>query len=160
MAQGAALANVGGKRRIRGFQEFIMTSFDTLSYTKRLEVAGVPAEQAEAHAMALVDVLSVQTVSKIELNSSNGDLTTRIDRLNDDLNTKIERLRDELNTKIDRMNADLTARIDGLELFVKEQVAILRAEMKEQKAEMLKWMFAFLVAQTSVIIAVLRYMLH
>jgi hypothetical protein len=57
-------------------------------------------------------------------------------------------------------SVEVYARIGRLELFVKEQVAILRTEMQEQKAEILKWMFASAVGQVSVIVAVLRYMPH
>jgi len=44
-----------------------MISIDTLSYAKRLESAGVPAQQAEAHAMALSDILMTQAASKADL---------------------------------------------------------------------------------------------
>ncbi|NGZ83643.1 hypothetical protein [Duganella aceris] len=44
-----------------------MIFIDTLSYAKRLESAGVPAQQAEAHAMALSDVLMTQVASKSDL---------------------------------------------------------------------------------------------
>ncbi|RFP32593.1 hypothetical protein D0T21_10435 [Duganella sp. BJB476] len=39
-------------------------TFDTLSYTLRLEVAGVPPEQAEAHAAALSAVLRTQSIKE------------------------------------------------------------------------------------------------
>jgi hypothetical protein len=44
-----------------------MITFDTLSYAKRLESAGVPPAQAEAHAMALADILVTQVASKSDL---------------------------------------------------------------------------------------------
>lgn len=44
-----------------------MISLDTLSYAKRLESAGVPAQQAEAHALALSDILITQAAGKADL---------------------------------------------------------------------------------------------
>jgi hypothetical protein len=44
-----------------------MIFIDTLSYAKRLESAGVPAQQAEAHAMALSEILVTQAASKADL---------------------------------------------------------------------------------------------
>lgn len=44
-----------------------MISINTLSYAKRLESAGVPTQQAEAHAMALAEILVTQVVSKSDL---------------------------------------------------------------------------------------------
>lgn len=90
-----------------------MSSIDTLSYAKRLESAGVPTPQAEAHAAALSDVLLTQAVSQ----------------------------------------ADLTGLGDRLELFVKEQLA-------QQKAEILKWIFAASLGQIGAVIAVIRYLPH
>jgi len=44
-----------------------MISIDTLSYAKRLESAGMPVQQAQAHAMALADILVTQVTSKADL---------------------------------------------------------------------------------------------
>lgn len=52
-----------------------MISVDTLSYAKRLESAGVPVEQAEAHALALSDILVTQAASKADLNALEQRLT-------------------------------------------------------------------------------------
>ncbi|CAN7437097.1 hypothetical protein [Duganella sp. LjRoot269] len=90
-----------------------MISLDTLSYAKRLESAGVPTGQAEAHAMALADILVTQAASK----------------------------------------SDLAAFEERLRLFINQQLA-------EQKAEILKWIFASAVGQASLILVAIRYMPH
>lgn len=90
-----------------------MISLDTLSYAKRLESAGVPTGQAEAHAMALADILVTQAASK----------------------------------------SDLAAFEERLRLFINKQLA-------EQKAEILKWIFASAVGQASLILVAIRYMPH
>jgi hypothetical protein len=90
-----------------------MISLDTLSYAKRLESAGVPSGQAEAHAMALADILVTQAASK----------------------------------------SDLAAFEERLRLFINQQLA-------EQKAEILKWIFASAVGQASLILVAIRYMPH
>jgi hypothetical protein len=45
-------------------------------------------------------------------------------------------------------------------LYVKEQVAGLKADIAGLKADMLKWFFAALITQASLIIAALRYLPH
>ncbi|MFS2140545.1 DUF1640 domain-containing protein [Duganella sp. Dugasp56] len=90
-----------------------MISLDTLSYAKRLESAGVPTGQAEAHAMALAGILVTQAASK----------------------------------------SDLAAFEERLRLFINQQLA-------EQKAEILKWIFASAVGQASLILVAIRYMPH
>ncbi|MES2348890.1 MAG: hypothetical protein V4641_15120, partial [Pseudomonadota bacterium] len=75
--------------------------------------AGVPTGQAEAHAMALADILVTQAASK----------------------------------------SDLAAFEERLRLFINQQLA-------EQKAEILKWIFASAVGQASLILVAIRYMPH
>ena len=43
--------------------------FDTLTYARTLEAAGVPRQQAEAHAQALADFLSTELVTKADLST-------------------------------------------------------------------------------------------
>ncbi|GJI92569.1 hypothetical protein [Duganella hordei] len=95
-----------------------MISLDTLSYAKRLESAGVPTGQAEAHAMALADILVTQALVTQAASKS-----------------------------------DLAAFEERLRLFINQQLA-------EQKAEILKWIFASAVGQASLILVAIRYMPH
>ena len=50
--------------------------FDTLAFTKKLKVAGVPEKQAEAQAEAIAEVLNDQMATKHDLNN----LKTEMDK--------------------------------------------------------------------------------
>ena len=65
--------------------------FDTLQYARSLEAAGVPREQAEAHAEALIEVLSAELVTKADL--------VRIEE-------RLAAFRGELLTALERVHAD------------------------------------------------------
>lgn len=51
---------------------------DTLAYAKRLRAAGVPDDQAEAHAEALNDATAAHLVSKGDLNEALSALELRM----------------------------------------------------------------------------------
>ncbi|MYM70165.1 hypothetical protein GTP45_25660 [Pseudoduganella sp. FT55W] len=107
-----------------------MNSLDTLGYCKRLEAVGVPREQAEVHAQILTEVM--------------GQVATK-----DDLKELEVRLKEWVALYIKEQIAGVTGEIAGL-----------RADIAGLKAEMLKWFVASLIAQSSLIIAALRYLPH
>jgi hypothetical protein len=75
-------------------------TIDTLEYVKRLEAAGVPRPQAEAHAQAMRDTVAPQLATKADL---------------DLLGTKLEARMDALEARLEgRMNA-LEARTAAVE---------------------------------------------
>lgn len=59
--------------------------FDTLEYTKKLTVAGVPQTQAEAQAQALHEALSEGTVTPADLLLLKTDVVARIELLKHDM---------------------------------------------------------------------------
>jgi hypothetical protein len=54
---------------------------DTLEYVKKLEAAGVPRPQAEAHAQAVRDTLGPQLATKADLDTAVARLETKIAEL-------------------------------------------------------------------------------
>ncbi|SDN79240.1 hypothetical protein SAMN05216517_11362 [Janthinobacterium sp. OK676] len=96
--------------------------FDTLDYAKRLASAGVPTQQAEAHATALGDVLGSAVVvhgelaalernllGEIKLVSHNvdtkvGALEVKIDALEHRFDTKLEALEQKVDARLERMD--------------------------------------------------------
>lgn len=97
--------------------------FDTLDYAKRLQIAGVPALQAEAQAKALGEALGKAVPSQ-------GDLSAMEDRFHLKL--------DRLEAKIDAVEGRLEAKVDAVSFELKLDLG--------GRIETLKWMFGVLVA--------------
>ena len=96
--------------------------FDTLDYAKRLASAGVPTQQAEAHAAALGDVLGSAVVVHGELAALERNMlgeiklvAQRVDTRVGALDVKIDALELKLDSKIDTLEQKLDSRIDALE---------------------------------------------
>ncbi|SDI02625.1 hypothetical protein [Janthinobacterium sp. YR213] len=119
--------------------------FDTLDYAKRLASAGVPTQQAEAHATALGEVLGSVVVvhgelaalehnllGEIKLVAQKVDtqagalelkigalelrLDTRIDALERKFNTRLDALEQKFDTKLEALEQKLDARLERLDL--------------------------------------------
>ncbi|MGK5075662.1 hypothetical protein [Janthinobacterium sp. ZB1P44] len=85
--------------------------FDTLDYAKRLASAGVPVQQAEAHAAALGDVLGSAVVVHGELAALERNLLGEIKLVSQRVDTRVG----ALDVKIDALELKLDSRIDALE---------------------------------------------
>ena len=96
--------------------------FDTLDYAKRLASAGVPTQQAEAHATALGEVLGSAVVVHGELAALERNLLGEIKLVSHNVDTrvgalelKIDALELRRDTRIDALDLKLDTRIDALE---------------------------------------------
>lgn len=97
--------------------------FDTLDYAKRLASAGVPTQQAEAHATALGEVLGSAVVVHGELAALERNLLGEIKLVSQNVDTKvgalavkIDALELRLDTKIDALEQKFDARLERLDL--------------------------------------------
>ena len=106
--------------------------FDTLDYAKRLASAGVPVQQAEAHAAALGDVLGSAVVVHGELAALERNLlgeiklvAQRVDTRVGALDVKIDALELKLDSKIDTLEQKLDSRTDALELKLDSRIDAL-----------------------------------
>jgi len=97
--------------------------FDTLDYAKRLASAGVPTQQAEAHATALGEVLGSAVVVHGELAALERNLLGEIKLVSQNVDTKvgalevkIDALELRLDTKIDALEQKFDARLDRMDL--------------------------------------------
>ena len=106
--------------------------FDTLDYAKRLASAGVPTQQAEAHATALGDVLGSAVVVHGELAALERNMlgeiklvAQRVDTRVGALDVKIDALELKLDSKIDTLEQKLDSRIDALELKLDSRIDAL-----------------------------------
>lgn len=90
--------------------------FDTLDYAKRLASAGVPTQQAEAHATALGDVLGSAVVVHGELAALERNLLGEIKLVAQKVDTRVDALELKLDTRIDALEHKLDARLERLDL--------------------------------------------
>lgn len=122
--------------------------FDTLDYAKRLASAGVPTQQAEAHATALGEVLGSAVVvhgelaalehnllGEIKLVAQNvdtklGALELKIGALELRLDTRIDALERKFNTRLDALEQKFDAKLEAL-----EQKFDTKLEALEQKLD-------------------------
>ena|SRR5471032_457046 len=82
---------------------------NTLEHAKKLTAAGIPQQQAEAHALALGDTLSRSMIVVPD------DLTL----LRMDILARIDVLKVEFNARIDAVEQSLGARLNVVELKLK-----------------------------------------
>ena len=113
-------------------------AFDTHRFVKNLTGHGFTEEQAE--------VLATEHVTLL-----NSNLATKAD---------IENLRAATKADIENLRATTKADIENLRATTKADIENLRAATKADiagaKAELLKWMFGAMAAQTGIIVAVFK----
>ena len=79
--------------------------FDTLEYARRLAEAGIPPDQADAHAQALSDALATASVAPAELVLVRSELLARMDMLKSEVYARMDRLKVEIDARFDQLNA-------------------------------------------------------
>ena len=110
--------------RLRPLSHVHKSPFDTLEAARRLEAAGIQAEQADG----IVEVVNqsasqMVTVERFEtgitglharIDSVHSDLSVRIDSVHSDLSVRIDSVQSDLGVRIGSMQSDLSARIDSV----------------------------------------------
>lgn len=101
-------------------------AFDTLGYAKRLRDAGLPAPQAEAHAVAAKDFIMAELATKHDLGASRREIEAMLANLELRLMAAIASCRQELE-----------ARIQGVETRIQElEARFLRLESRFDTLEL------------------------
>ncbi len=109
-------------------------AFDTHRFVKNLTGHGFTEEQAE--------VLATEHVALL-----NSNLATKAD---------IENLRAATKADIENLRAATKADIENLRHGIETLRQETKADIAGTKAELLKWMFGAMAAQTGIIVAVIR----
>ena len=86
-------------------------AFDSLSFAKKLRDAGIPQDQAEAHAEAAREFIMLELVTRHDLDTARRELQSAIDATRHDLEASIATLRRELEASIDNLGLRLTVRM-------------------------------------------------
>ena len=99
-----------------------MVAFDTLAYSKRLQEAGVPSAQAEAHAIAQADFLTHYLLSEVATKTDLAEVKA-------ELKTEIAELKTELKTEIAGIKTDMAEMETRLTMRMLFMVGILATLM-------------------------------
>jgi hypothetical protein len=86
-------------------------AFDTLAYAKRLRDAGVPQEEAEAHAEAARDFIMAELVTKSDLTANLVPIREEMGVMRHDLQASDATTRRELEAAMDTLALRLTVRL-------------------------------------------------
>ncbi|RZT05486.1 hypothetical protein SAMN05216319_5219 [Duganella sp. CF402] len=103
--------------------------FDTREYAKTLAEAGVPQDQADAHAQALLAALSEGTVTPGEVVVLKAEVMARIDALKAEVMARIDAVKAEVMGRIDAVKAEVMAQIDAVKAEVMAQIDAVKAEV-------------------------------
>ena len=138
-----------------------MLAIDTLKLARRLrEGAGFTPEHAEAVAETFAEAMTEQVASKSDLRETELRLSAGLRETELHLTANIEKVRTELETKIDMVRTGLEARISQLDSKLDKTRVDLEAKIETSaantKADILKWMFGAMAAQTALIAGLIK----
>ena len=104
-------------------------TFDTLSFSKRLQAAGVPAAQAEAHAQAQADFLTGNLLSQMATKEDIRDMVTR-----DDIRDMVTR--DDIRDMVTKEDIrDMVTKEDIRDMATKQDIQAIYADMQSIREE-------------------------
>ncbi len=124
-----------------------MTHFDTLTYARALKEAGVPEQQAEAHAVALRDVVADEVATKADLATVEAALKSDIASVEAILKSDITSVKAALKSDITSVEGNLKSNIASVEANLKTDIAELKGEIN-----LLKWMMGFVLAMLAALL--------
>ena len=113
-------------------------TFDTHRFVKNLTANGFTETQAEALADEHAHLLNSNLATKADLEKLKGDLQVEIERVKGDLQADLEKLKGNLQVEIGTIKAELEVKIEA------------------SKTDLLKWMLTAMIAQTGLIVALIR----
>lgn len=85
--------------------------FNTLSYAKKLEEAGIPREQAEVHIQIIAEIVEGDVATKADLMETRRSLETSSQHLGNELRTEMHALRTELKNEMATLEYRLTIKL-------------------------------------------------
>ena len=126
------------------------TAIDTLRYARRLKDAGVPHEQAEAMADAIGSELTVQLVTKADLEAATANLSAGVAKvdgslaiLKTDIDTAISALEARVNDRIGKvesslatMRTDIDTAISALDTRVSDRFGKVESSITKLSADL------------------------
>jgi hypothetical protein len=103
-------------------------AMDTLGYAKRLRDAGIPDEQAEAHAEAARDFVMAELVTKSDLAATRSDLQSALAATRSDLQSALAETRSDLQSALAETRSELRSAVQRLEARIEAQGIQIEAQ--------------------------------
>jgi hypothetical protein len=120
--------------------------FDTLKLARRLQTAGMPADQASGLAEALSETMTTELATKSDLKELRSWATAEIAALRGEMQAEFAKLREEMRTGQAALREEM-----------RTGQAQLRLEIAQSKNETVRWMIGLFIAQMTVTLgAILR----
>jgi len=143
-------------------------TFDTLKFANRLKTAGVPSMHAEAEAEALSEVFEAnlselatkQDILEFATKQDIADLRRDMEGSAFALQQGFAKLRHDMDARFHDMDArfhDMDAKFHDMDAKFEKTTVGLRNEMSEMKFELLKWIIGLAVAQTGLLLGLLKF---
>ncbi|HYW75487.1 MAG TPA: hypothetical protein VFA48_02530 [Gammaproteobacteria bacterium] len=120
--------------------------FDTQRYVDQLIEAGVPEQQAKAHAKGLVQLVESQFATRADMR----DLDHKIDGVEERLSLRI----DGIDAKIDGVEQRLDAKIDGVEQRLDAKIDGVEKSLNA-KFDTTMWALGLMIAAFGILTSVL-----
>ncbi len=120
-------------------------AFDTHRLVKRLQEGGFTEVQAETLAEDRVDLLSSELATKVDVRR----IEAEIDAFRQETKVEIEKLRQETKAEIEKLRQETKVEIEKLRQETK-------ANLEGVKVDLLKWVIPLLLAQGTLIVAMIK----
>lgn len=129
-------------------------AFDTHEFIKELKIVGVSEPQAEAQAKALVKIIENELATKQDVKELEAVSKQIAKEHEESTRLEIERIRREIK----ELEVTLRREMKELELSLKLEIEKCRANTV---TDLVKWMGGMFIAQTGVMIALVKlFLLH
>jgi hypothetical protein len=134
--------------------------FDRLTYIDKLQGAGIPADQARAHADALDSALRDSVATKTDVAELGTALKSDIAELRTATKADFAAVRADLKTEITAVRADLKTEITAVRADLKTEIAAVRADMALGFRDATIRTGGMLVVAVGVLTGVIKFFTH
>ena len=132
---------------------------DTLAFAKRLQAAGADERLAEAIVEGITDADTSSLATKEDLGLVKEDIALVRTELKEDIALVKEDIR-QVETTLKEDIALVRTELKEDIALVKDDVAAIKTDIANSHADILKWLFGIIFAQTAIVIAVFSFLLN